>query len=144
MLRRTGLRSAQIAHIFPVSPNPFGLALSLDGHLLAVADYSGVLFFDVAKAEAGDNGAEVGELETTPGASTIEVLFSSDGRYVFASNEQTVSVVDTQRALAGQPALVGNLPAGIWPRDVTRMGDTIVLSNFGSGTISLLDAATLP
>jgi hypothetical protein len=47
------------------------------------------------------------------------------------------------RALAGQLALVGNLPVGIFPRDVTLAGDTLVVANYGSDSLSLIDATTL-
>jgi len=315
VLRRTGPQRVTLAHILPLPDGPAGLALSPDGRLLAVADYTSVQFFDVALAEAGSPHADVGALATSAKASTIEALFSPHGHYLFATNEQTanisvfnlfatgslnfqtsdnvgsipvglgpvdmalapdgahlyvtslfsaavaraygptmrlgfvgglaeidvsraehnpvqavvgealtgcepvrvalspdgkiawvtaqssntlqafdtsriatdsghallatvavgpnptgllllnggryalvtnsdrwatpqtpqsMTVVDTQRALAGQPALVGNLPAGIFPRDLTQTGGAIALTNFGSYSISLIDAATLP
>jgi DNA-binding beta-propeller fold protein YncE len=159
VLRRTGPQQVQLAHLYPVPPNPFGLALSPDGHLLAVADYTGVLFFDVARAEAGNPQAELGELATTPGASTIEVLFSRDGRYVFASNEATanVSVYDLQPTGTGAPSFsdtdaVGTIAVGPYPvgmalsPDGARLYVTSELSPegariYGSGLHSLSGGA---
>ena len=122
LLRRIGPQQEQIAHLYPVPPNPAGLALSPNGHLLAVADDGGVLVFDVAKAEAGNPQAELGELVSASSSGTVEVLFSSDGRYVFASNEDTasVSVFDLLAAGTGAPsfsatAAVGDIPVGPYP-----------------------------
>src|SRR5262249_3255273 len=108
----------------PIPPNPFGLALSPDGRLLAVADYTGVLVFAVAQAEAGNPKAELGDLATITSASTIEVLFSGDGRYVFAANEDTANVsvfgpLSTGTG-AGAPSFsatdaVGAIPLGPYP-----------------------------
>lgn len=119
VLRLTGSQQAQLVHLYRTPPNPLGLTLSPDGHLLAVADYGGVLFFDVAQTEAGNPHAQIGALATTPTASTIEALFSPDGRYVFAANENTsnVSVFDLLAPGTGTPsfsatAAVGDIALG--------------------------------
>ena len=50
---------------------------------------------------------------------------------------QTVSVVSTAAALAHRPALLGAVPTGLFPRDLTfdRATGQVLLGNFNSGTI---------
>jgi DNA-binding beta-propeller fold protein YncE len=50
---------------------------------------------------------------------------------------QTVSVIATDAALAHRPALIGAVPAGLFPRDLTfdpATGEAL-LANFNSGTV---------
>lgn len=107
VLQHTGA-SARLAHLIAVPNAPLGLALTHDGRLLVVADYSGVTVLDTARAEAGAANAVLGTIATGPRASTIEVAISPDDRYVFATNEfqNTMTVIDLRAALSD-----GFLPA---------------------------------
>jgi DNA-binding beta-propeller fold protein YncE len=50
---------------------------------------------------------------------------------------QTVSVINTVAALAHRPALVGTVPAGLFPRDLSidPANGQVFMANFSSGTI---------
>lgn len=124
VLRRSGAGATQ-AHFFPLSMNPFGEVLTSDGRYLAVANDDGVTVVDTAKAEAGQSGAVLGKIPTSATASTIEVQLTSDGRYVFATDEHVydgamgdMSVIDLQAALANDfssAAVVGTVPLDFNP-----------------------------
>ena len=48
-------------------------------------------------------------------------------------------------ALAGRPAVVGHIRAGLFPRDMTPAPDgTLLVSNFDSGQVEAVDVATVP
>ena len=48
-------------------------------------------------------------------------------------------------ALDGRPAIVGDIPAGLFPRDMTAAPNgTVLVSNFSSGQVETVDTATIP
>ncbi|GLV59160.1 hypothetical protein KDH_59880 [Dictyobacter sp. S3.2.2.5] len=109
-----------LQHVIPLSGMPFGMTLSHDDRILAIADYSNVAFMDVAQAERGTKGALLGYVPEHPSSSTIEVALSPDEQDLFAANENdgTVSVIDFQRIRAhdfSAHALIGQLPLGVAP-----------------------------
>ena len=115
---------AEVARI-PVQTGVFGMAVSPDGRLLATANREDmrtgkegntVSIIDVARAAAGDAGAEVARVrvgtDDPDGASRpFGVAFTPDGRRVLASGfrANTLSAVDVEAALAGRPAEVARL-----------------------------------
>jgi DNA-binding beta-propeller fold protein YncE len=110
--------AAEVARV-PVQTGPFGLAVSPDGRLAAVASRESartgaegntISFIDVRQAAAGGPDAEAarvrvgadGEEATRPFA----VAFTHDGKKVLAScfRSNTLSLIDVAKALAGAPA----------------------------------------
>jgi 6-phosphogluconolactonase (cycloisomerase 2 family) len=55
-------------------------------------------------------------------------------------------VVNVAAALAGRPALLGYLPSGAFPRQMTLEpdGKTLLVTNNRSGQLELVDVASLP
>jgi DNA-binding beta-propeller fold protein YncE len=53
---------------------------------------------------------------------------------------QTITVVNTQAALAHRPAVIGNVRAGLFPRDLNAEPSTgqILVANFNSNTVEVL------
>jgi len=75
------------------------------------------------------------------------VLVTSSNRFAgHADDRQPVYVVDTTRIDAGAKAVLGTIPAGAFPREmrVTADGKTLLLTNFRSKTLELVDLARLP
>ena len=58
----------------------------------------------------------------------------------------SLAVVDVSKALAGQPALLGYVPAGMTPRQfaLASNGGTLLVTNTSSGQLESLNAAKLP
>ena len=99
---------------------PEGEQLSHDGRYLLVADGSGALVIDVARAERGAADAVVGMLSSPAGRGAAEVTISPDGRYAFVTLEisDSLAVFDLQKALSGgfgPSDFVGTVPLGIAP-----------------------------
>lgn len=119
---KTALSGAPNAEINRVSveTGPFGMALSPDGALVAVASresmsqqYEGgsVSIIDVARAAAGRADAEVARVPVGGTSDALPsrpfgVAFSQDGKLLVVSCFRTnaVSILDVEAALAGQPA----------------------------------------
>lgn len=120
----------------PVETGPFGLAVSPDGTLVAVAaresmsvSYEGrtVSIIDVARAIAGGGDAEIARVRVgsdDPDEPTrpFAVAFTPDGRRIVAScfRSNAISLIDIADALAGRRAEVLRLhpqmPDGTEPR----------------------------
>ena len=116
--------NAELARV-PVEAGPFGLAVSPDGKLLAVAnresaqtgaDGRTISLIDIARAAAGAPDAErarvmVGTDDATVATRPFAVAFTQDGRHVIATcfRSNTVSLIDVSKALAAQPAEVVRL-----------------------------------
>jgi DNA-binding beta-propeller fold protein YncE len=110
---------AELARV-PVQTGPFGVAVSPDGTLAAVANRESartgiegdaISLIDIARAAAAAKGAEVARIRVGadgPDEATrpFAVAFTPDGRKVVAScfRSNTVSLVDVEKARAGEPA----------------------------------------
>lgn len=119
-----GDAKAELARV-PVEAGPFGLAVSPDGKLLAVASRESaqtgiegrtISLIDIARAAAGAPDAErarvmVGTDDATVATRPFAVAFTQDGKHVIATcfRSNTVSLVDVGKALAAQPAEVARL-----------------------------------
>jgi len=159
--------AAEVARV-PVAVGPWGLAVSPDGALVAVANRENartgaegntISIIDVDRAVAGGKDAEVARIlvgtnnPATP-TRTFSVAFTPDGREIVATNFRTnnVSIVDVAKALAGEPAEVARIPLATpgggpsRPRGValTPDGRYAVITGAargtsGSGVVWLLD-----
>jgi DNA-binding beta-propeller fold protein YncE len=121
---RAGARDAEIARI-PVEAGPFGLGLSPDGRLVAVAARESmcekregrtVSFLDVERAAADGRDAElarvpIGSDDPNEQTRPFAVAFTPNGKHIIAScfRSNTISIVDVSAALAGRPAEVSRL-----------------------------------
>jgi DNA-binding beta-propeller fold protein YncE len=111
--------SAEVARV-PVQTGPFGVAVSPDGRLAAVANRESartgvegntISLIDIARAAAGSANAEVarvrvGTERAEEATRPFAVAFTPDGRNVVATcfRSNTVSLIDVANALAKAPA----------------------------------------
>ncbi len=116
---------AEVARI-PVAVGPWGIAVSPDGGLVAVANRESartgaegntVSILDVEKAIAGAKDAEVARVllgTNNPATATrpFGLAFTPDGRQLVVSHfrSNNVSIVDVAKALAGEPAEIARIP----------------------------------
>lgn len=73
------------------------------------------------------------------GGRTVLVTNSDCGLVTPSSGRTGVSVISTGAALAGRPALIGVLPAGQFPRELSydAADDSVVVSDFASGMVQM-------
>lgn len=126
--------------------SPVRVALSPDGARAYVTarGQNQLLVFDTAKLQGGGD-AMVAQIPV--GSSPIGVTATNDKIFVTNSNRfgggenQSISVVDAQNLSAPQ----ANLPAGGFPRELklTADGNTLLVTNFASGTVELVDMGRL-
>jgi DNA-binding beta-propeller fold protein YncE len=129
----------------PAGCSPVRVALSADGSraYVTLRGDNAVAIFDTAKLIAGAQGPVTKiSVTTTPVGIVVaggRVFVTNSGR--FGTQEQTLSALD--EANPAKPALT--IPAGKFPRElsVTPDGNTLLVTNFGSGTLELVDLTRL-
>jgi hypothetical protein len=73
------------------------------------------------------------------------LLVADSNRFGASGATSDLDVVNVAAALAGRPAVVGHIRAGLFPRDMTLAPDgTLLVSNFDSGQVEAVDVATVP
>jgi DNA-binding beta-propeller fold protein YncE len=132
---------------------PVRVAVSADGQVLWVTSRGSdaVVAVSAARLRSDPRRAllgwlRVGEapvgLALTGGGSRLVVADSN--RFQIPGRSASLAVISTAAALAGRPALLGYLPAGRFPRDVSGSGGQILVANFGSGSLETVQVADLP
>jgi DNA-binding beta-propeller fold protein YncE len=102
------------------------------------ADPRSALLADVAVGEA-----PVGLALVRDGAL---IVVADSNRFDVSGQQASLAVVDVHEALSGQPALLGYLRAGAFPRDVAAnpAGSTVLVANYASGQVESVNVADLP
>jgi DNA-binding beta-propeller fold protein YncE len=130
------------------------MAMSPDGRRLYVTarNNNALLALDTQQFLANPAGAIVGTAAV--GSAPVPVAVIDSGTHVIVGNSnrfdapatpQTLSVLDAAKIEDGSGALIGTLPAGIFPRELTLSADgqTLLLANYGSNTLQVMDAAAI-
>jgi len=88
-------------------------------------------------------GSEPVGLAPVRGGALIAVADSN--RFAASGASASLSVVSVAAALAGHPAVVGDLPTGMFPRDMAVSPDgTLLVSDYASGQVQAIATAGLP
>jgi 6-phosphogluconolactonase (cycloisomerase 2 family) len=74
------------------------------------------------------------------------IVVADSNRFRIAGAKSSLAVVSVAHALAGRGALVGYLPAGLFPREMTVVPNrrTLLVGNFASDQLESVDLARLP
>jgi YVTN family beta-propeller protein len=135
----------------PAGCSPVRLAVSPDGgraYVTARGD-NALHVFDTAKLIADAEHARIVSIPV--GISPVGVAVIDGGKKIAVANSnrfaagpqasETVSVID-----AAKLSVIGTIPAGAFPRElsVTADGKTLLITNSGSDSLELVDLARLP
>lgn len=74
------------------------------------------------------------------------IVVADSNRFSAAGNSADLGVVNVTAALAGQPAMVGHIPAGMFPREMALEpgGGTLLVTNFGSSQLEAVSVPSVP
>lgn len=136
--------------------SPVRLAISPKGDRVYVTarNANAMLAFDTGKLLDDPEHALIGKVPVGPSPVGIEVVDAGDKIVVAnsnrfardANNKQNLSVIDAAKVASGAAAVLGMIPAGGFPRElrVTTDGRTLLVTNFASNMLELVDLARLP
>jgi DNA-binding beta-propeller fold protein YncE len=135
--------------------NPVRLVTSPSGDVAYVSARTddALLAFDTSKLLADPAHARIGRVPV--GGAPVGVAILNDGARLAVTNSnrfgnsnaaQFLTIIDTQKIRGGEAAVLGTVPAGVFPRElrVTEDQRTLLLTNFGSKTLAVIDVARLP
>ena len=113
-----------------------------------------LLAFDASKLISNQSAALLASVQvgTSPvglrfaGANDRRILTANSNRFSLGNATSGLSVVDVHAALRGGKANLGQIPTGLFPREiaVSPDGKTILVSDYGSLMIQAIDVSTLP
>lgn len=140
----------------PAGCDPVRLAISPQGDFVYVTARMSneLLVFDTRKLTEDPEHARVATVPV--GVAPVGVDVADSGRLIFVANsnrflggpddKQTLTVIDAARVREGAAAVLGTVPAGAFPRNVytTADGRTILVTNFRSNTLELIDVTQKP
>lgn len=139
----------------PAGCSPVRLAITPDGKTvwLTARNSNAVLAFDTAKLLSDAEHARVASVAV--GTAPVGIAVFDGGRRVIATNSnrfagptenQVLSVIDAEAALASKPAILGAVEAGAFPREInlSRDGRILFVANWMSNTVEVLDVTRLP
>jgi DNA-binding beta-propeller fold protein YncE len=137
----------------PAGCQPVRVVVSRDGRTVWVTARASdaVLAFSAAKllatpALALSAAVRVGEapvgLALVRGGNRIVVADSN--RFGAQGAKSALTVVNVAAALAGRPAILGTIPAGSFPREMSPDGRMLLVGNFASNQLEDVDVPSLP
>ena len=74
------------------------------------------------------------------------IVVADSNRFLVAGSRSDLSIIDAKAALRGDPAILGTIPTGDFPRglSVAADGRTLLVANFNSKTIQSIDLGGVP
>jgi DNA-binding beta-propeller fold protein YncE len=134
--------------------SPVRLGLTKDGRTAFVTnrEENVLRVMDVAKIVSGDPNAVIAKVPVGPAPIGVALadhdrlaLVSNSNRWSKEQTPQNLDLIDIAGPRRGKPVLLGKIPVGVFPRDITvwEHGRIVVVSNFGSNSLTLLDVTKL-
>ncbi len=135
----------------PAGCSPVRLAISPGGDRVYVTarNSNSLLAFDTNAMRSDAEHAQVGKVPV--GSAPVGVAVVDDGKFVLVTNSnrfakdqtarQTLTVIEASRVSEGQAAILGSLPAGIFPREFGQSPDrrTLFVANYLSNELEVID-----
>ena len=139
----------------PAGCSPVRLALAPVGKNVWVTDRNNnaVAVFDAAKLVTDSAGARVATIPV--GESPVGIIVTDNGKRVIVTNSarfgagqaasQTLTIIDPAKIAQGAGAVVGDVPAGAFPREFAQTADgkTLFVTNCNSNSVEVIDLVRL-
>jgi DNA-binding beta-propeller fold protein YncE len=147
--------SSAVIGAIPAGCNPVRLVTSPSGDVAYVSARTdnAVLAFDTKSLLADPAHALIGRIPV--GDAPVGLAVLNDGARLAVTNSdrfsnsnaaQSLTIIDTKKIRSGEDAIVGTVPVGVFPRELRLIENqnTLLLTNFGSKTLAVIDIARLP
>lgn len=138
----------------PAGCSPVRIEIAPNGETLYITarNSNALLAYDTAKLLDDPSHALIASVAV--GRAPVGLTLINNGRTAIVANSsrfggpggQTLTVVDLSGSANGKSTVEGTIPAGEFPRElhVTPDGKTLLLTNFGSEELELIDLARMP
>lgn len=147
--------SASVVATVTAGCNPVRVVTSADGAVIWVTARASdaLLAFSAVRLRADREHSLLADVRV--GEAPVGLALARDGSLVVVADSNrfgapghaaSLAVVSVVDALAGHPALVGYLPAGLFPRDLAAGpgGSTVLVADYASAQLEVVNAADLP
>ena len=135
--------------------NPVRVTTSANGSVVWVTARASdaLLAFSAAALRANPRSALLADVavgEAPVGLALVRngslIMVADSDRFNASGQHASLAVVDVHAALAGRPALLGYLPAGMFPRDVAAnpAGSSVLVADFASSQLESVNVKDLP
>lgn len=139
----------------PAGCNPVRLVTSPTGDVAYVSARTDnvILAFDTTSLLSDPAHALIGRVPV--GDAPVGLAVFDDGARLAVTNSNrfgdgnagpSLTIIDTRKIRSGENAILGTVPTGAFPRELRTTKDqaTLLLTNFGSKTLAVIDVARLP
>jgi len=153
--RATHAPANAVAGAVPAGCNPVRLVTSPGGDVAYVSARTdnALLAFDTRRLLSDPSHALIGRVPV--GVAPVGIAVFDRGARIAVTNSnrfgdsnapQNLTIIDAQRITSGDDAVLGTVPAGAFPRElsVTEDQKTLLLTNFTSKNLAVIDIARLP
>jgi hypothetical protein len=134
---------------------PVRVAVSADGATVWVTARESDLLLAFSAARLVDHPAQALEATVRVGEAPVGLALIDGGRELAVADSNRfrdphartgVTIVGAAAALAGKPAVLGTIPTGLFPREMAleQDGRTLLVGDFGAGTLQAIDVAGIP
>ncbi len=151
---RTNPEAAVAARI-PAGCSPVRMAISPRGDRIFVTarNSNAVLAFDTTRLVSDKEHARTGMVPVGEAPVPIavidggrKVIVGNSNRFASPASPQSLTVLDAAKMGQSSAAVLGVIPAGAFPREMTLSaeGRTLFLTNAGSNSLQMIDVERLP
>jgi DNA-binding beta-propeller fold protein YncE len=131
----------------PAGFSPVRVAVSSDGSVVWVTARGSGRLLAFAATKLRTDGVHALVAAVRVGRYPVGLALVANGRQVIVADrgQSRLTVITTAAALAHRPAVIGTIPAGAQPREMTLEpnGDTLLVGNFSSDQLEAVDVAHL-
>ena len=135
---------------------PVRVIVSRDNQVVWVTarESNALLAFDASMLVSDQNAALLASVQvgTSPvgltfaGVNENRILTANSNRFLYRNATTGLSVIEVEAAIRGEQANLGQIPTGLFPRElaISPDGKTILVTDYGSSMVQAVDVSTLP
>jgi len=153
--RATHAPANAVVGAVPAGCNPVRLVTSPGGDVAYVSARTdnALLAFDTRRLLSDPSHALIARVPVgvaPVGAAVFDrgtrIAVTNSNRFGDGKATQDLTIIDAQKITSREDAVLGSVPAGVFPRElrVTEDQKTLLLTNFGSKNLAVIDIARLP